>query len=135
MPKLNHPPVPASTSKALLKLGAGKARFLQILKDDFNYDVIQEIIEMIGIIKRGKKLKPLDKYRLIQTYQLAILSYCIPKMKVLEGDKGVGDKINFTFNVGGEAPPNPHGKPVGGVNITIPTVKKEDGSFEPTVLE
>ena len=81
--------------------------------------------EMIGIIKRGKKLKPLEKYRLIQTYQLAILSYCIPKMKVLEGEKGAGDKVNFTINVGGVEEPNPGKKPKGGVNITIPTVKKD----------
>jgi hypothetical protein len=135
MPRLKHPPVPSISNKALTELGKGKARFLQVLKDDFNYDIIHEIIEMIGIIKRGKKLKPLDKYRLIQTYHLAILSYCIPKMKVLEGEKGIGDKVNFTINVGGEAPPNPRIKPVGGVNITIPAVKNDQGTFVPTVLE
>ena len=134
MPRLKHPPVPSISKKALAELGKGKVRFLQVLDTDFNYDLVKEIIDMIGIIKRGKKLKPLDKYRLIQTYQLALLSYCIPKMKVIEGEKGVGDKVNFTINVGGEAPPLKSGKPKGGINITSPTVKK-DGTFVPTQPE
>ena len=131
MPRLKNPPVPTTTGKSLAKLGKGDVRLIQVLKDDFDYDVIQEIITMIGIIKRGKKLKPLEKYRLIQSYQLALLSYCVPKMKVVEGERGVGDKVNFTINVGGDTTEPVVKKSGAGVNITIPTVRNKSGQFVP----
>jgi hypothetical protein len=126
---MKNAPVKASTSKALADIGKGDVRFIQILKDDFKFDLIKEMIDHMGVVKRSKKLKPEIKHRMQQTYYLKLLEFCVPKLKVQEGSKDTGDKVNFTINIGGEEPAMKNAKPTGGVNITIPTTKKADGSF------
>ena len=131
-------------STALAKTLTGKQkRFITILQEDFNFDIIQELVEAYGVVKRAKKLKPVEKHRLIQTYLLTILTFCVPKMKITEEAKETGDKIQFNINIGGPIAPTGKQKSsaqhnnrkgstkssVGGVNITIPTVKQADGSF------
>jgi len=117
---------PATTSDALAKIGKGDVRFIQILKDDFSFDLIQEMVAHLGVVKRSKKLKPETKHRMLQAYYMKLLEFCVPKLKVQEGAKDVGDKIQFNINVGGE-PTIKDVTPKGGVNITIPATKTKDG--------
>jgi len=123
--------LPAPTgSKSLAGLKGKQKRFITILQDDFNFDIIERIVKHIGVIERGKKLKPIDKHRMLQNYYLTLLTFCIPKMKLQEdrGDK-LGDKVNFSINIGGTPVDNDKAPPKGGVNISIPTVKDADGSY------
>ena len=129
--------LPALTgSKALPGLKGKQKRFITILQDDFNFDIIERIVAHIGVIERGKKLKPLEKHRMLQNYYLTLLTFCVPKMKIVEDNKSTpGDKILFNIQVGGNidatAQTGKGSKPAihSGVNITIPTVKQPDGSF------
>ena len=125
---MKNPPVKASTSKALADIGKGDVRFIQILKDDFKFDLIKEITDHMGVVKRSKKLKPDVKHRMLQSYYLKLLEFCVPKLKVQEGAKDTGDKISFSINIGGQEPALKDAKPKGGVNITIPTKKQIDGT-------
>ena len=125
---MKNAPVKASTSKALADIGKGDVRFIQILKDDFKFDLIKEITDHMGVVKRSKKLKPEIKHRMLQSYYLKLLEFCVPKLKVQEGAKDTGDKIQFNIQVGGDPTAGP-AKATGGVNITIPTKKQSDGSF------
>ena len=140
MPTQNLPAV--TGSKAVAGLAGKQKRFVTILKDDFNFDVIESIVKHIRQIDRAKKIKPLEKARLLQNYYLTLLNYCIPKMK-LEEDKGdkVGDKISFSINIQNNTT-DAKALPVSGgsasskkkpdVSITIPTVKQPDGSYSPS---
>lgn len=127
---------PAATRKlAKNKADKKQTKLITILKDDHNYDIISEIVTHMKEIKRAKKIKPLEKHRMLMNYNLTLLSYCMPKLKVLEDDRSkTGDKIQFNINVGGntEVTPNQKGgipAPSGGVNISIPAVKQIDGSY------
>lgn len=133
-PKAQPPATTSGGSKQLVNLKGKQKRFITILKDDFNFDIVQEIVEHYGVIKRGKKLKPPVKHKLMQNYLTMLLTYCVPKMKVTEDEKGSGKPVQFFINVGGEqtagVDPNTNQPNVkGGVNITIPTVKGPDGSY------
>jgi len=139
-PTSNPPSISANISggsKQLTGLKGKQKRFITILQDDFQFDIIEQIVKHMKQIDRAKKIKPLDKARLLQNYYLTLLSYCIPKMKILEDDRSkTGDKIQFNISVGGSNPQaNPSQKggtpaaSASGVHITIPTVKQPDGSF------
>jgi hypothetical protein len=134
MPK-NLPTVAPSRAAVAKVKKTEQRKLITILKDDFSYDIVKEIVKHMGELKRAKKIKPLEKHRMLMNYNLTLLSYCMPKMKVLEDDRSkTGDKIQFNINVGGNEVGNAGQKgsnptPTGGVNITIPTVKKADGSL------
>ena len=103
-----------------------------ILKDDHNFDIVEEILRHRAEILRAKKIKPIEKHRLVQNYNLTLLSYCMPKQKVIEDNsKDRGRPINFSINIGGEPTKDPRAaKPVkGGVSITIPTKKQNNGTY------
>jgi len=109
-----------------------QTQFINILKKDHKFDVIKEIIDHIQMIKRAKKVKPQEKHRLLQNYYLTLLSYSVPKMKVVEDNTDRNAKpINFQINIGGTPTKSKKAKkPVkGGVSITIPTKKNTDGSY------
>lgn len=125
----NLPATTKATSKALAEIGKGDVRFIQILKSDFHFDLIKEMVEHMGVVKRSKKLKPIEKHRMLQTYYTTLLSFCVPKLKVQEGSKDTGDKVNFTINIGGEETTMKSAKPKGGVNINIPTRKDSSGTY------
>jgi len=140
MPNTGTAIVP-SKPKAITSQQAKKKseKFIQILKDDFHYDIISEIIDTMAVIKRAKKLKPLEKYRLLKDYQLTLLSYCLPKIKIQEstGDEN-GKGVTFNISIGGnqKADGKSNLKKSGkgrakstGVNISIPTKKNKDGSY------
>jgi hypothetical protein len=119
----------ATTSKALADIGKGDVRFIQILKDDFHFDLIKEMVDHLGVVKRSKKLKPDVKHRMLQSYYMKLLEFCVPKLKVQEGAKDTGDKIQFNINIGGDEPKMKNAKPKGGVNITIPAAQDKDGAI------
>jgi hypothetical protein len=111
-------------------------RFIQILRDDHNYDIVAEIIKHMAEIKRAKKIKPLEKHRLLKDYHITLLSYCLPKIKIQETtDDGSGKGVIFNINIGGDDPaagPKKAGKgrvSNTGVNIKIPTKQNKDGSI------
>ena len=123
-------PVPAKVAKGR------QEKLIVILKDDFNFDIVERIVKHIGIIERSKKIKPTEKHRMLQNYYLTMLTYCMPKMKLIEDNTAkLGDKIAFNINIQNNDTSTPTKKGSGGVNITIPTVKKADGTYDidPTV--
>jgi hypothetical protein len=115
-------------------------RFINILKDDHNFDIVSKVLEHIGLIERAKKIRPLEKHRLLQNYYLTLLSYCLPRIKIQEqsGDD-TGKGVVFNINIGGEAEQTTTSKPLKkagkgkasktGVNITVPTRQHADGSY------
>ena len=129
-------PVPANPT-AIAKQTSKK--LITILKDDFNYDVVKDIIDTMAMIKRAKKIKPTEKYRLIKDYQLTLLSYCLPKMKIVEDTRDTGGKgVVFHINIAGtNDPADPRKAGSGtvrkdkkkGVSISIPTQQNDDGSY------
>jgi hypothetical protein len=132
--------VPATGSKTLTGLKGKQKRFITILQDDFNFDIIERIVSHIGVIDRSKKIKPLEKHRMLQNYYLTLLTFCVPKMKIVEDDRDkVGDKIAFNISIGGSDGTNPSGTSTtkgaptraqgSNVSITVPTVKGPNGSF------
>lgn len=124
----SNTPVPATPGQLAKSV---QTQFINILKTDHNLDLIKEIVDHIGMIKRAKKIKPQEKHRLLQNYYLTLLSYAVPKMKVVEDNTDRSNPINFQINIGGTPTTSKRAKkPIkGGVNITIPTSKNKDGSF------
>ena len=124
--------LPASTgvkSHPIAKAADKKqTQFIDILRTDHKFDLVQRIVEHMGEIKRAKKIKPQEKHRLLQNYYLTLLSYCLPKMKVVEDNTNKNAKpMNFTINIGGSKAEAKKKK--AGMSITIPTKKHSDGSF------
>ena len=111
-----------------------QTKLIDILKTDHHYDIVKEIIDHINMLKRAKKIKPLEKHRMLMNYNLTLLSYCMPKMRVVEDNSDRDSKpMNFQINIGTPAPaasgkPN-KAKQSGKVSITIPTKKNKDGSY------
>lgn len=125
-----------TTTKAVEK--ASQKRFIDILKTDHNFDIIKEIVDHIKLIKRSKKLKAKEKHTMISNYHLTLLTFCVPKQKIVEDrqdDSGKG--VVFNINLGGEPEPQPKtkrvkgkaSKPKTGINITIPTRQAADGTY------
>lgn len=128
--------VPAKTggSKSLTGLKGKQKRFITILQDDFNFDIIERIVKHIKVIERSKKIRPPEKHRMLQNYYMTLLTYCVPKMKLIEDNTSkLGDKIAFNINIQNndtsQSQPVKSG-PGGGVNITIPTVKGKNGAYD-----
>ena len=129
-------PVPAaSKSVAVADAKDKQIKLIDILKTDHNYDVIKEIIDHIQMLKRAKKIKPLEKHRMLINYNLALLSYCVPKMRVVEDNSDRDSRpMNFQINIGGtttgQLPASTKkGSSSSSVNISIPTNKHKDGSY------
>jgi hypothetical protein len=127
-------PTPAAIAKQTAK------KLITILQDDFNYDIISDIIDTMAMIKRAKKIKPLEKHRMLMNYNIILLSYCLPKIKVTETDDGSnsgGKGVIFNIQIGGSGDKDSlkgagHGvvtKSRAGVSVTIPTKKNSDGSY------
>jgi hypothetical protein len=120
--KRSHPIAKAADSK--------QTQFINILKTDHNFDLVKKIVDHMGMIERAKKIKPQEKHRLLQNYYLTLLSYCLPKMKVVEDNSDKNkNPMKFTINIGGTAEKPKAPKKAGGVSITIPTNKNKDGSY------
>jgi hypothetical protein len=130
-------PTPTAIAKQVAK------KLITILEDDFNYDLIADIIESMASIKRAKKIKPTEKWRLIKDYQLTLLSYCVPKQKIVEDNSAdqAGKGVIFHIQIGGtsdSADPRKAGSgkvlkdKKKGVSISIPTQKNKDGSYSVT---
>ena len=108
-------------------------RLIEILETDHNYNIVQEIVDHMKLIKRSKKLKPLEKHRMLQNYHITLLSYCMPKMKITEDTRDSGGKgVTFNINIAGtDGTATPVGVQKGrkGVSVSIPTRKQKDGTF------
>lgn len=140
LPTLKNPPATANpnTVTAYNK----NVRFIDILKTDHGFDIVKEIIDEIKFVKRAKKIKPQEKRRLLNSYYLTLLSYCVPKQKIIEDNSGNtgGKGVVFNIKIGGDQPADPRNAGKGtvkkdkkkGVSITIPTNQKADGSYEIT---
>ena len=109
-------------------------QLIDILKTDHRLDILKDIVEHIGLIKRAKKIRPLEKHRLLQNYYTTLLSYCVPKMKVVEDNTNKNSTpMNFQINIGVSpdkgTPSTKKNKSQSGMKITIPTQKNKDGSY------
>lgn len=132
----NLPTVKTPAQTPARKAKEYSTRLINILKDDFQYDVIKDIITTMDYIRRAKKIKPLDKYRLLKDYQLSLLSYCMPKMKVIEDNSADAGGKGVIFNIQIGAPEDNLKKAKGsvskskkGVSVSIPTKQQDDGTF------
>jgi hypothetical protein len=133
-----NPPATTPTAGAIAKKTA--VNLITLLQTDFNYDLVKDIIDTMAMIKRAKKIKPLEKWRLIKDYQLTLLSYTFPKMKIVEDNSANtgGKGVVFHIQIGGtDQPADPRDAGHGtvrkdkkkGVSISIPTQKNNDGTY------
>ena len=121
---------PAVRKDAATGASDTQTKFIDILKTDHKFDLIKKIVDHMGQIERAKKIKPQEKHRLLQNYYLTLLSYALPKMKVVEDNTDRSKPINFQINIGGpDEKKTKAKKKQGGVSITIPTVKNTDGTY------
>lgn len=137
-PTLKNPP--AKASPGTVQAYDKNVRFIDVLKNDFGFDIVKEIIDEIQFVKRAKRIKPREKRRLLNSYYLTLLSYCVPKQKIVEDNSGNtgGKGVVFKINIGGPVEPDPRQAGKGtvrkskskGVSITIPTQVNKDGSYE-----
>jgi len=116
-----------------------QTQFINILKTDHNYDIVAEILKHMSEIKRAKKIKPLEKHRLLKDYHITLLSYCLPRIKIQESTGDDGGKVVFNINIGDntggtlkKAGGKGKRKKNTGVNITVDTTKNDDGTFTVT---
>jgi hypothetical protein len=118
-----------------------QTQFINILKTDHNYDIVAEIIKHMAEIKRAKKIKPLEKHRLLKDYHITLLSYCLPRIKIQETIGDDTGKVIFNINIGGDDNTGGTLKKAGGkgkrkkntgANITVNTTKGKDGTFTVT---
>ena len=141
-PTLKNPPAVTPTTPVAIAKQKGE-QLITILKTDHNYDIVSEIIKHIKELKRAKKIKPLDKHRMVMNYNITLLSYCMPKMRVTEDNSADqnGKGVIFNIQIGGsDGPADPrnagHGKirksKSKGVAISIPTRKNKNGSYSVT---
>ena len=131
---LKNPPAVIPKKKPGQLAKAISTSFIDVLKTDHNFDIVKEIVDHMKMIKRAKKIKPQEKHRLLQNYYITLLSYCLPKIKIVEDNKDTGGKgVTFNINIGGTDPtaPTPVGVSKGrkGVSVNIPTIKNKDGSY------
>jgi hypothetical protein len=131
--------VPSTTTGHAVAAKDKQTKLINILKDDHHYDIVKEIIDHIKMLQRAKKIKPIEKHRMLMNYNLTLLSYCMPKMRVVEDNTDRDSKpMNFQINIGvpDQKPAVPtstkKNKNAGGVSITIPTKKNKDGSYSVT---
>lgn len=128
-----------SNKKSRLPVPSNKTsqkKFIDILEKDHGFNIVSEIVEEIRMIKRNKRIKGLDKRRLLKDYYLTLLTFCVPKQKVVEDsprDKKKG--LIFNINVGGPSTASSSPQPAGAgkvstkMNIDIPTVQTKDGMY------
>lgn len=116
-----------------------QTQFINILKTDHNYDIVAEIIKHMDEIKRAKKIKPLEKHRLLKDYHITLLSYCLPRIKIQENVGDDNGKVVFNINIGGDDNTGGTLKKAGGkgakrkkstgASITVNATKGKDGSY------
>ena len=141
LPTIKNPPnapVPSKVAKDK------QEKFIEILKTDHNYDIVAEIIQHIKELKRAKKIKPVEKHRMVIQYHAMLIPFCLTKVKAVEEDSGAtaGKGVVFNIQIGGDnepADPRMVGKGTvkktkrKGVSVKIPTQINDDGSY--TVLD
>ena len=127
-PTTNPPATTAPTPAAVNE--KKQIRLIKILKSDFNYDLIAEIVAHLRMLKGLKKVKPTDKHRMIFNYHSLLLGFCMPKMKIVEDNTDKNARpMAFAINVGGIDPSQGQLSTAKPVNITINTKKNSDGTF------
>jgi hypothetical protein len=134
-----NPPVPTTPATPVAIAKQVQRQLITILEQDHNYDVVAEIVKHIRELKRAKKIKPLDKHRMVLSYNTILLSYCMPKMRVTEDNSAnpQGKGVIFKINIGAtNEPPDPRKAGAGkvlkdkkGVSVSIPTQLNKDGSY------
>ena len=126
--------IPTSTYTAGALAKKQSEQFIEILKTDHKYDIVAEVVKHMKEIKRAKKIKPVEKHRMLMNYNLTLLSYCLPKIKVIEDTRdNDGAGVVFNIKIGGDGEQKQKIKRAGqgktDINITIPTVKNKDGTY------
>jgi hypothetical protein len=135
-PTLKNPPAvtpPLTPAKIANKK---QEKFITILKNDHNYDIIAEIIDHIKVLSRAKKIKPVEKHRMIIQYHAMLLPFCLTKVKAVEDDTGGtgGKGVIFNITIGEDTSLRDAGngrvtKGRKGVSVSIPTQKQDDGTY------
>lgn len=105
-----------------------KKRLITILKEDHNFDVIKEMVDLYHKVVRSRMIKA-AKYKLQFQLLSKIMEYALPKLRVEEHKNETGDQITFNILVGQNDPSTkalPGNKPK---QIDIPTKVDPDGNF------
>lgn len=105
-----------------------KKRFITILKEDFHFDPIKEMIELYHKVSRSR-MKKHEKYKFQFTMLSKIFEYALPKLRVEENTKDTGDQIQFNIMLGGPQTPTLPGQTNSRPDITIPTVVDNEGNY------
>lgn len=99
-------------------------RLITILKEDFDFDVVSEMVAFYHKVKNSR-LPIAKKYPLVFQILAKIWDHSVSKVRPEELDNYSGDNIQFNIVVGGTAPEQVPANQ----KITIPTKKGMDGSF------
>jgi len=98
------------------------------LKEDHNFDVIKEMVELYHKVVRSRMVKA-SKYKMQFQMLAKIMEYALPKLRVEESKNETGDQITFNIMVGSNDPATqalPGNAPK---QIDIPTKVGKDGSY------
>lgn len=103
-----------------------RERLITILKNDFNFDVVKEMIDLYHKIKRSR-IPHKEKYQFEFKILSKVWEFALPKLKVEERPHDEGQKILFNIMVGSpEDKPQLTGKSPNAVQI--PTKVDKSGS-------
>lgn len=81
---------------------AGKMkRFRTILEEDYNFDLIKELVQLYHKVCRSR-MKKEQKYKMQFNMLTQMIAYAFPKLKTEETTGNTGDKIFFNIQI--EAP-------------------------------
>ena len=105
-----------------------KKRFITILKEDFAFDPIKEMINLYHKVSRSR-MKKHEKYKFQFTMLSKIFEYALPKLRVEENTKDTGDKIQFNIMLGQQDPATQALPGNKSNSVAIPTVVDTDGNF------
>jgi len=103
-------------------------RLVTILKEDFHFDVVKEMIDLYHKVVRSRMPRE-KKYKFQFTMLAKIMDFALPKLRADEGSHDTGDQIQFNILVGGTQANPPLPGDQGTKQITIPTQVDPDGNY------
>lgn len=104
-------------------------RLITILKEDFHFDIISEMVGLYHKVKRSRMSRK-EKYRFEFQVLSKLMEYALPKLKVEERSGTEGDKILFNIMIGSDSPMQTLPGNKQSVNsVQIPTKTDADGNF------
>jgi len=104
-----------------------KERLITILREDFQFDVVKEMVDLYHKIKRSR-MKHADKFAFEFKILSKIWEFSLPKLKVEEHLGDHGDKILFNIMIGSGPNDQPKLSGSGANAVQIPTTLDPSGN-------